>query len=293
VTSSSHPPSSLLSGLSSVATDYDVILCDIWGVLHNGIVGYQNAADALMRFRHKGGRVILVSNAPRPAHDIVGILDKFSVNREAYDGIVTSGDVTRTMLFDGPWSSYCWLGPERDAGLFENIPLPRADLDHAEILVCTGLNDDDNETAETYRAYVTKARERDIPMLCANPDIVVERGHRLIDCAGAIAKIYEEIGGTTFYAGKPHAPIYAAALDVAASLTGKTPSRARTLAIGDALRTDIAGANAAGIGSLFVLKGIHIHELGLADAPLDADRLTRFLDHAAHRPDHAIPELVW
>lgn len=293
MTPSSSPGFSVVPGLSSIAANYDVILCDIWGVLHNGITGYQKAADALMHFRRQGGRVILVSNAPRPAFDIVGILDKFSINRQAYDGIVTSGDVTRTMLMDGDWSSYSWLGPERDAGLFEHLPLPRKELEHADVLVCTGLNDDETETAETYRAFVIKARARDIPMLCANPDIVVERGHRLIDCAGAIAKIYEELGGQTFYAGKPHAPIYAAALDVAASLTGQAPARLRTLAIGDALRTDIAGANAAGIESLFVLKGIHIHELGLADGPFDAQRLTRFLSDAAHRPDHAIPELVW
>lgn len=290
---SALPSTPLITGLSALAGSYDVILCDIWGVLHNGIEGYRAASDALVKFREQGGRVILVSNAPRPASDIVGILDRFSVSRLAYDGIVTSGDVTRTVLLEGRWRSYHWLGPERDAGLFKDLPLPNLDLNQADVIVCTGLHDDDTETAEDYRDFVAKALKRNLPMLCANPDIVVERGNRLIDCAGAIAKLYEEEGGTALYAGKPYPPIYKAALELASSLTGKAPNAARTLAIGDAIRTDIAGAVSSGFGALFILNGIHMHELGLSEGSFENGRFEAFLAKVSHRPDYSIAHLVW
>ena len=262
-------------------------------MLHNGVSAYADASDALLRFRQQGGHVVLVSNAPRPAPDIIGILDRFGVPREAYDGIVTSGDVTRTMLDEGRWSNYHWLGPERDAGLFAKIKIPHVALEDADVIVCTGLHDDNTETAEDYRAFITRARQFSIPMLCANPDIVVERGGHLIDCAGAIAKLYEEAGGETLYAGKPHAPVYAASLNLASSLTRKAPNPARTLAIGDAIRTDIAGAVQAGLGSLFVLRGIHTHELGLSEGALEDKTFEMFLNAATHRPDFAIDQLRW
>ena len=290
---SSPKKTPILQGLASVAETYDVILCDIWGVLHNGVTAYTEAAEALLRFRKKGGHVVLVSNAPRPAPDIIGILDRFGVPRATYDGIVTSGDVTRTLLEEGRWSNYHWLGPERDAGLFANIKMPHVALEEADVIVCTGLHDDNTETAEDYRAFINKARQRAIPMLCANPDIVVERGGHLIDCAGAIAKLYEEEGGETLYAGKPYPPVYAASLNLASSLTRKAPDPARTLAIGDAIRTDIAGGVQAGLGSLFVLRGIHTHELGLSAGALEDGTFEAFLNAATHRPDFAIEQLRW
>lgn len=293
VSISPHPTAPVIAGLSALKDSYDVILCDIWGVLHNGINGYRAASDALEQFRKNGGRVILVSNAPRPAEDIIGILDRFSVSRHAYDGIVTSGDVTRTVLMSGEWRNYHWLGPERDGGLFKGLTLPNVELDHADVIVCTGLHDDDTETAENYRGFIKDALKRNVPMLCANPDIVVERGNRLIDCAGAIAKLYEEEGGQTIYAGKPYPPIYKAALELASSLTGKAANPARTLAIGDAIRTDIAGAVTAGMGSLFVLNGIHMHELGLSEGSLENGRYEAFLQTVSHRPNYSIAHLGW
>ena len=160
-------------------------------------------------------------------------------------------------------------------------------------LVLTILHDDDNETAEDYRDFLTRALKRNLPMLCANPDIVVERGNRLIDCAGAIAKLYEEAGGTTLYAGKPHPPIYKAALELASSFTGKAPNAARTLAIGDAIRTDIAGAVTSGFGSLFIMNGIHMHELGLSEGRFESDRFDAFLAKVSHKPDFSIAHLAW
>ena len=287
------PIAPIISGLSTIIGSFDVILCDIWGVLHNGINGYRAASDALEQFRKAGGRVILVSNAPRPAEDIVGILDRFAVSRHAYDGIVTSGDVTRTVLLSGDWQNYHWLGPERDAGLFKGLTLPHVDLEQAHVIVCTGLHDDDHETAEDYRDFIKEALKRKLPMLCANPDIVVERGNRLIDCAGAIAKLYEEEGGTTIYAGKPYSPIYDAALHLASSLTGKAPHPSRVLAIGDAIRTDIAGAVKSGFGSIFVLNGIHMHELGLSEGPFEKGLYEKFLNTVSYRPTYSIAHLGW
>ena len=161
----------ILGGISSIATQYDVILCDIWGVLHNGLKAYASASEALTRYRKQGGKVILVSNAPRPAPDVVGLLDGMGVLRSAYDGIVTSGDVTRSMLSEGTWKSYYWLGPKRDGGLFHGLPITSTELEAADVIVCTGLFDDATETPDDYGDFIAKARGLNLPFLCANPDL--------------------------------------------------------------------------------------------------------------------------
>ncbi len=286
-------PVTILDGFSACSAGYDVVLCDIWGVLHNGIQAYASASDALTRYRHQGGRVILVSNAPRPAEDVVGLLDNLGVARSAYDGIVTSGDVTRSMLSAGTWKRYFWLGPQRDGGLFAGIPLQSASLEDADVIVCTGLFDDRTETAENYREFLVEARTLNRPFLCANPDILVERGGELIYCAGAIAALYESLGGETLYSGKPYRPIYTAALEVAASFLHRVPDLSRTLMIGDAIKTDVAGATAMGCASLFVLRGIHMHELGLDQGALNNGTFEAFIDRSAIRPTYAIDTLAW
>ena len=289
----STSPVDIIDGFKTCASDYDVVLCDIWGVLHNGLTAYASASDALTRYRQQGGKVILVSNAPRPAIDVVGLLDGMGVARSAYDGIVTSGDVTRSMLSDGTWKRYYWLGPQRDGGLFKGLPIEVAPMESADVIVCTGLFDDRTETPDDYRDFLAKAHALKVPMLCANPDILVERGGELIYCAGAIAGVYESIGGETLYSGKPYRPIYEAALDVAASLLNRAPNLARTLMIGDAIRTDVAGANAMGCASLFVLRGIHMHELGLETGALDNGTFQAFITRSAFRPTYAIDTLAW
>lgn len=283
----------VLSGFKEIALHYDVALCDIWGVLHNGVKAYAAASLALKAFREQGGTVILVSNAPRPGLDVVPLLDKFGVDRLAYDGIVTSGDVTHTILRASQWKSYHWIGPERDGELFRGLTMRSVDLDEADVVVCTGLLDDNTEKAEDYRATCEAIRKRNLPFLCANPDIVVERGSEIIHCAGAIAQIYEELGGKVIYAGKPYKPVYDAALDVASSLNQKLPDLKRTLMIGDAIRTDIAGARNLGCASLFVMRGIHMHELGLHTGALEDGSFERFIATAAHKPDYAIDMLSW
>jgi len=288
----SHLPV-ILNGILPISAQYDVILCDIWGVLHNGVTAYASASEALTRYRAQGGKVILVSNAPRPACDVVGLLDGMGVARSAYDGIVTSGDVTRSMLSSGIWKKYYWLGPERDGSLFDGLPIEATPLDEADVIVCTGLWDDATETPEDYRDFIAKARARHLPFLCANPDILVERGGDLIYCAGAIAALYEAEGGETLYSGKPYRPIYEAALNIAASLIKRDPDLTRTLMVGDAIRTDIAGASGMGCDSLFVLRGIHMHELGLDQGALNDGQFAAFLEGSAFKPSYAIETVQW
>jgi HAD superfamily hydrolase (TIGR01459 family) len=255
------PP--IVRSFAALAPRYDLVLCDIWGVLHNGMKGSAAAADALVRARAGGTTVVLVSNAPRPKDGVARILDGFDIPRNAYDDIVTSGDVTTSLLRGRRGVRLHHLGPDRDLGIYEGLGVVLTGLDEAELIVCTGLFDDTTETPDSYRTTLAAAKARDLPFICANPDIVVERGGDLIWCAGAIAEAYAERGGKVVYCGKPHLPVYEAAFEVARGLRGAELDKSRILAIGDALRTDLAGALGAGIDCLFVAAGIHAGELGL------------------------------
>jgi HAD superfamily hydrolase (TIGR01459 family) len=283
----------VLTGIRDWSEAYDVALCDVWGVLHDGITPHPAAARALINFRRRGGTVVLVSNAPRPAIHVMPHLDNMKVTRDAWDAFVTSGDVTRALIEKQGGRPYYWLGPERDAPLFEGLEAQSVPFEQAEFIVCTGLYNDDVETPDDYREILGRALDRSLPMICANPDIVVERGDKLIYCAGAVAEAYAAMGGDVAYAGKPHGPIYAAALELAASRRGREVEMGRVFALGDALRTDVAGANGLGVASLFVARGIHTHELGIADEPLDQARLDRLLATATVRPTAAIDKLAW
>ncbi|MHB2167737.1 HAD family hydrolase [Alsobacter sp. R-9] len=285
-------PVPVLHGFAPLASRYDVILCDIWGVLHDGLKAHAGAGDALRRFRAGGGTVILVSNAPRPSETVVPHLDQLGVIREAWDGIVTSGDVTRAMLSETD-DPYFWLGPDRDGPLFDGHAERSVAFEAARMIVCTGLIDDRTETPADYADVLAQAKSRDMTFLCANPDLVVERGNEIIYCAGALAEAYADLGGRVLWAGKPHRPVYEAALNVAESMRKAVTPLTRVLAIGDALRTDVAGANALGVDCLFCARGIHTHELGLADGPLTDERLSRFLAAAPLRPTAAMDKLVW
>ena len=205
-----------LAGLAEVADRYDLILCDVWGVLHDGQTAHGPAGAALIRFRGLPGprprRVVLVSNAPRPGDGVGRILDRFGVPREAYDAILTSGDLTRDLIAQRPGARIRHLGPERDLGIFQGLDLSLVPEAEADLVVCTGLFDDRSETADDYRPELTRLAARGLTMICANPDLVVESGNRLIPCAGLLAAAYAEVGGAVIYAGKPHRPVYEAAL---------------------------------------------------------------------------------
>lgn len=288
-----------LSGLGTVADRYDLILCDVWGVLHDGTRGHVGAGEALIRFRAREGggrprRVILVSNAPRPWQGVQVILDGYGVPREAYDAILTSGDLTRSLIADQPGSRVYHLGPERDATIFAGLDVQRVPPGEAELIVCTGLFDDATETAEDYRALLADLHTRSVPMICANPDLVVERDRKLIPCAGLIAEAYAALGGAVTYAGKPYRPVYEAALAMAGHLDGlPAPDPARVLAVGDALRTDIAGASAYGLPNLLVARGIHAEELGVSADHARLGDVAAWLGRQSVRPDAVIERLVW
>lgn len=277
------------AGLSGLAGRYDLLLCDVWGVLHNGVAAFPAAVDALQRFRAGGGRVLLVSNAPRPQGVIAGQLDRLQVPADAYDGILTSGDVARSMIAARGPAPLRHIGPERDLSLFDGLACRLVPLQQADYIVCTGLFDDERETAADYAAELAAAHARGLPMICANPDLVVDRGGRSIPCAGVIGQAYEALGGVVSYPGKPYGPIYAAALAMAASQTATPAPLGRTLAVGDAMRTDIAGAKGAGIAALMVLEGIHAHEL----RGLEPEALDQWFAGQPHQPDYAMAHLRW
>src|ERR1700731_289879 len=220
----------------------DVVLSDIWGVVHNGIEAFPEACEALHQFRKGGGTVILITNAPRPADSVQRQLRKLQIADDTYDAIVSSGDLTRHFVADHAGQKVFWLGPERDNSIYRGLDPVLAPLEQADYIVCTGPFDDETESAEDYRAMMMQAQARKLPLICANPDIVVERGDRLVYCAGAIAELYRELGGEVIFYGKPHRPIYERAMALAAERRGRPAGPSRVLAIGDSVRTDLPGA---------------------------------------------------
>ena len=277
---------------STLAPAYDVVLCDVWGVVHNSVVAFADACGALARFRRQGGTVVLITNAPRPAEVVMALLDRLEVPRDAYDAIVSSGDVTRAILAARAGESAFHIGPERDLRMFEGLDTPLVPVASADYVLCSGLFDDTIETPQDYAGLIAAMRERGLPMICANPDIVVERGDKLVYCAGAIADLYAAAGGSVLYAGKPYRPIYEQALAMAHSLRGRESELARILAIGDSVRTDLKGAAAFGIDCLFVTAGIHAEELGGRDRP-DAAALGDIFAAAGLAPKAVMQRLVW
>jgi HAD superfamily hydrolase (TIGR01459 family) len=278
--------------LSVLAERYDALLCDVWGVIHNGVAAFPDAVEALAHYRAGGGRVILITNAPRANADVYTQLERLNVPRDAFDTIVTSGDLTRGAIVARAGQSVFHLGPERDRSVFAGIDVRFADADTADFIVCTGLFHDDTETPENYRDMLARAHERGLFMACANPDVIVEKGGRIIYCAGALADLYRDLGGDVLYAGKPYAPIYEAAFAEAAKLAGAPVPRARMLAIGDSVRTDFTGARNLGLDFLFVTSGIHAEELGARDAP-DEAMLAKMFAEAGALPMAVTARLRW
>lgn len=297
-TSQDLPDTRLIQSLGEIAADYDAILCDVWGVIHNGKAPHLAACAALKQFRDTHGPVILVSNSPRPVEGIPPQLAGIGVPEDAWDAIVTSGDSARVMVREGSYGPRCFhLGPDRDLTLFDGMDVVRSGNpeDDADFIICTGPWDDETETAEDYRALFEKLVPRGLPMICANPDLVVERGPKLITCAGSLAKLYEELGGTAHYAGKPHPPIYRLAREMLAQLGVKrSPGNwERVLFVGDGLPTDIPGARDQGIDALFITSGIHAAEFGDDPDRPDEGALKKTLAHRGVSPRCAISRLSW
>jgi HAD superfamily hydrolase (TIGR01459 family) len=286
MTGTSSPP--LLTGLSAVADRYDGVLCDVWGVLHNGKEAFLPAAEAMRSFRKKRGPVVLLSNAPRLADGVEAQFDHVGLPRDFYDAIVTSGfaahdDLLRRTQSAGTLPLF-YLGPPRDNPVFKGLNVRFASAEDAEVVFCTGLYDDENESPDDYRDLLETFHARRLPFLCANPDLIVQRGDKLIYCAGAIAKIYESMGGEVVYYGKPYPAVFEKALAGLRSVaSAKCP-----LVIGDGIETDILGANRMGLDALFIAGGIHAAQLRAHPDALEA--LFRKSGVAAIG---AMPALVW
>lgn len=255
MTAPSFPP-----GLSGLASRYDTILCDVWGVIHNGRAAFTEACDALVKFRAGGGRVCLITNAPVPEAQVVRYFEPLGVPPEAFDACVSSGDATRAELARRCEMTVWRLGGdegwEHDRFLYEGLGLTFRDSAEADLLLCIGLRDMANDQPEDYREELRQGVGRGLPMICANPDKQVRVGGQLYWCAGALADVYEDLGGSVIYPGKPHAPIYQLALQRVTALGG--PAR-KVLCIGDSPATDVRGARLQGFDSLYVGTGLKQH----------------------------------
>jgi HAD superfamily hydrolase (TIGR01459 family) len=287
----------VLDSFDQVAGRYRAAFVDLWGCLHDGYRPFAPAVAALERFKSAGGIVVLLTNSPRPKPAVIRQLDKIGVPRDVYDEIAASGDASQFALAAGDVGTKVYhLGPERDLGFFEGLPadilngrvITRVPLDQAEGIVCTGLFDDDTETPDDYRATLLYAKAKGLKLLCTNPDLIVDKGETRIYCAGALAQAYEEMGGTSLYFGKPHPPIYDLARIRLAAL-GDVED-AQIICIGDGINTDIRGALAEDLDSLFITGGLARAETGTTDQP-DPARLKTFLDAAQLSPQYAMGAL--
>lgn len=285
-------PARALAGFSEIAGNYDAALCDVWGVVHNGIHAHPSAVEALVSYREQGGRVVFITNAPRPSGPIIDLLDRLGVVREAYDGIVSSGDATRAMIAPYRGRVIHHVGPpSEDDALYEGLGVIRGPAEDAEAVVVTDLDTDD-DTPEMYQERADFWLSRGLPMICANPDRVVEHGDRLVYCGGALGDLYEAMGGTVLMAGKPYRPIYDEALRLAEQAVGRPLERSRIIGIGDALRTDAMGASQFGIDLLFITGSIHAGELHGADG-VDPRAVADLLAPSGARLAGFLPRLAW
>ena len=279
----------VIDAIAPLGKGYAAWLVDIWGVMHNGVRAFPPAVEATRRYREQGGIVILLSNSPRPSEPLQRQLTSLGVSEQSYDATVSSGDLTRHELAKHEGARIFHLGPERDLPIFKDLDLTRVDAKDAELVVCTGLFNDETETPEDYEALLRELAGRKLTMLCANPDHLVERGHSLVYCAGALAQIYEEDGGKVIYAGKPYRPIYELAEETIARLARRKVARSEILAVGDGIRTDMAGAAEFGLDAVFVASGLHV---GPGGEGLDDLRLAELFE-GRKAPRAAMPALAW
>jgi len=285
---------SVIAGLSGIADHYDAILCDVWGVIHNGRESFPEACEALTRFGESRGPVVLISNVPRPSRFVLSQLEELNVPTSVWSGFVASGDATFAELVKRAPGPAWAVGPARDGGLYEGSGVNLTEIpEHAAFISCTGLFDDDTESPEDYRDRLQACADRGLEMICANPDLVVQRGDKMIWCAGALADLYAAMGGKVLMAGKPFAPIYDMSYAEVDRLAGRPVPKDRILAIGDGVRTDVAGANNQNLDLLFVAGGIHAAELTGADGTMAAAKVEAMLASKNAHARWAVDDLRW
>lgn len=290
----------IITSFDEISDQYEAILCDLWGCLHNGIRPFADAVTALTAFRDKGGIVMLLTNSPRPSQSVYLQLDQIGVSRDLYQACASSGDAARAALASGAYGKRVFaLGPARDTAFYEEfstedfyqgIDIERVPLDQAEGIVCTGLFDDETETPDDYRAMFLQAKNQGLKMLCANPDVVVDRGDKRIFCAGALAQAYSKMGGEAHYFGKPHSPIYALAMQRLTQAANRVIDPKKIIAVGDGINTDIQGAIGEDIDSLFITGGLAAHETATTTQP-DPQKLEQFLSNVQLTPTYSIGHL--
>ena len=284
----------ILTGFAEIAADYDAVLCDIWGVLHNGRAPFDGVDDALEAYRNQGGKVLLLSNAPRPGETALKRLDTIGNRKTSYDGILTSGDATRAKLTELGQSgkSCCHIGPEKDADLIAGLDIEFTEIERADVVLFSGMYDDMTESPQDYQSLLTEMQARGLPMICPNPDRTVQFGDKVIYCAGAVAELYETIGGQVIWMGKPYPVVYARAHTMLQDMTGRDAPR--VLAIGDGPKTDIPGAAAAGIDALFITGGLASAMAGASGAKLDtAEDIAAVLAEENTQSAYAMRHLIW
>ena len=284
------PP--ILDAAGDLLARYRVLFCDIWGVVHNGRTAYREGCAALAEFRARGGTVILVSNAPRTPTGVTRVLAEKEVPESSWDAIVASGGIALAHAHELGYRTVHHIGPDRDLDIFDETHLERTALDTADAILCTGLIHDRHETGEDYRDRLAAPARRKLPLICANPDLVVDVGGTMLPCAGAIAAVYEDLGGPVYWAGKPHGPAYRSAHAKAEELRGQPVDKSEILAIGDAVRTDIAGARAFGIDALFIAQGIHRDDI-LDGETIKPDELAALFADDAPEAVAAMTTLRW
>lgn len=288
-----------IEGLHEIASRYNALLCDVWGVLIDGKRHFPRAADALRRFRAKGGSVVLITNASRPDDEVRRQLVDLGLPEDCFDDLVSAGELTLRGMLAREGQACYHLGPPRDNGLFEEAgrrlgaPIRKVGPEEADYIVCTGLFAEREETPQDYDPSLGALAARGLEMLCANPDIVVAIGEDIVYCAGALAERYAMFGGRVVMFGKPHPPIYAAAMERLATLRGAPADKAKILAVGDGAVTDLAGAGRAGLDCLFITEGVHALELRPAGGDLDPLALARLIEIAGASPVALAREVFW
>ncbi len=279
----------IIERLSEIAGDYEAILCDLWGCYHDGIRPFPAAVEACRDFRRQGRRVILLTNAPRPGASVQRFLDDMGAPRDSYDAIVSSGGACQSAIAEGQFGQRIhYVGPDRDLHVLEDTGLSPVPVDRADAVLVTGFRNDRTERPEDYAPEIAAWSAHDLQMLCANPDIVVDRGEERLWCAGAIARDYAAAGGTVHYFGKPYRPIYDRCLAVLAEMGA---SGGRILVAGDGIATDVEGGRAMGFDTLFVTGGLAAAELGPDPDNPDANRLENYLAEHRQSPRYAIGRL--
>ena len=295
-----HTMPQIITSFAEIAPRYRALFCDLWGCVHNGHHPFPGAVSALQAFRATGGVVVLVSNSPRPEPAVLEQLDRIGVPRDAYDDVVTSGDATQYAFVTGAVGRKVHhIGPmPKDEPFFTESadpalaklaaknPIEIVPLDQAEGILCTGPNSEYDDTPADYRAEFLLAKTKGLTMLCANPDVIVDYGDKRIYCAGALAQLYEEMGGKALYFGKPHPPIYDLARRRLADLAGDIADDA-ILCVGDGIDTDVLGAMQEGLDSLFLTEGLTAGQFGHADA-LDHGKVHDWLTTGARNPTYVM-----